>query len=77
MNNEFIQEEITEEIMAAPTLMAITKPKKVTSVSGNLAPINDVNLKIFDEICEERFKKLDLETVLVSIIDNVPAITRK
>lgn len=73
MNNEFIQEEITEEIMASPTLMAITKPKKVTSVSGNLAPINDVNLKIFDEICEERFKKLDLETVLVSIIDNVPA----
>ena len=73
MNNEFIQKEITEEIMTAPTLMAITKPKKVTSVSGNLAPINDVNLKIFDEICEERFKKLDLETVLVSIIDNVPA----
>ena len=37
-----------------------------------LAPINDVNLKIFDEICEERFAQLDLESLLVSIIDNVP-----
>lgn len=38
-----------------------------------LAPINDINLKIFDEICEERFRGLDLECLLVSIIDNVPS----
>ena len=37
-----------------------------------LAPVNDINLKIFDEICEERFAQLDLESLLVSIIDNVP-----
>ena len=41
--------------------------------NNSLAPINDVNLKIFDEICEERFAKLDLDAVLISIIDNVPA----
>ena len=38
-----------------------------------LAPVNDINLKIFDEICEERFAALDLDALLVSIIDNVPA----
>jgi phage tail P2-like protein len=42
-------------------------------MSKSLAPINDINLKIFDEICEERFGNIDLEAVLVSIIDNVPA----
>lgn len=36
---------------------------------SNLAPINDINLKIFDEICEERFWNLNLDAVLVSIID--------
>lgn len=41
-------------------------------MSNSLAQINDINLKIFDEICEERFKDLDLECVLISIIDNVP-----
>lgn len=40
---------------------------------NSLAPINDINLKIFDEICEERFSQIDLECVLVSIIDNVPS----
>ena len=40
---------------------------------NSLAPIDDINLKIFDEICEERFAGLDLECILVSIIDNVPA----
>lgn len=39
----------------------------------SLAPINDINLKIFDEICEERFSKIDLDCLLVTIIDNVPA----
>jgi len=38
-----------------------------------LAPINDINLKIFDEICEERFAKLNLNSLLISIIDNVPS----
>ena len=42
-------------------------------MSKSLAPINDINLKIFDEICEERFKNIDLECILISIIDNVPA----
>lgn len=40
---------------------------------SNLALINDINLKIFDEICEERFGNLNLDAVLVSIIDNVPS----
>ena len=42
-------------------------------MSNSLAQINDINLKIFDEICEERFKDLDLNCVLISIIDNVPS----
>ena len=40
---------------------------------NSIAPINDINLKIFDEICEERFKKLDLDVLLVTIIDNLPS----
>lgn len=40
---------------------------------SDLAPVNDINLKIFDEILEERFSKIDIESVLVSIIDNVPS----
>lgn len=39
---------------------------------SSLAPINDINLKIFDEICEERFANIDLDAVLISIVDNVP-----
>ena len=39
---------------------------------NSLAPINDINLQIFDEICEERFRKIDVTTVLVTIVDNVP-----
>lgn len=38
-----------------------------------LAPIDDINLKIFDEICDERFSKLELDVILVSIIDNLPS----
>lgn len=41
--------------------------------SVSIAPINDINLKIFDEICAERFSQIDLECILVSIIDNIPA----
>ena len=39
----------------------------------SLAPINDINLQIFDEICEERFSQLDLDVLLVTIIDNLPS----
>ena len=39
---------------------------------NDLAPINDINLQIFDEICDERFKKLNIDAVLVTIVDNVP-----
>ena len=39
----------------------------------SLAPIEDINLKIFDEICEERFSNLELDVILVSIIDNLPS----
>ena len=34
-------------------------------MNSNLAPISDTSLKIFDEICEERFSQLDLECILV------------
>jgi len=40
---------------------------------NNLAPIDDINLKVFDEICEERFSNINLDVVLVSIIDNLPS----
>lgn len=39
---------------------------------SNLSPINDMHIKIFDEICEERFSKIDIDTLLVIIIDNLP-----
>jgi phage tail P2-like protein len=39
---------------------------------SNLAPINDINLKIFDEICEERFSKIELDVLIVAVIDNLP-----
>lgn len=38
----------------------------------SLAPINDINLKTFDEICEERFMQLGLQILLVAIVDNLP-----
>ena len=38
---------------------------------SSLASIEDINLKIFDEICEERFSNLELDVILVSIIDNL------
>lgn len=40
---------------------------------NSLAPIDDINLKIFDEICEERFSQIELDVILVSIIDNLPS----
>lgn len=73
MNSEFLEDEIKEDFTSENIKTALSKPQKVTGVSGNLAPINDINLKIFDEICEERFGNLNLDAVLVSIIDNVPS----
>lgn len=73
MNSEILEDEIKEDSTSENIKTALLKPQKVTGVSGNLAPINDINLKIFDEICEERFGNLNLDAVLVSIIDNVPS----
>lgn len=73
MNSEFLEDEIKEDSSSENIKTALLKPQKVTGISGNLAPINDINLKIFDEICEERFGNLNLDAVLVSIIDNVPS----
>ena len=39
--------------------------------NATLAPIDDIHLKIFDEICEERFSKINVDTVLTTIVDNV------
>lgn len=40
---------------------------------SDLAPVNDINLKVFDEILEEQFSKIDVKSVLVTIIDNAPS----
>ena len=73
MNSEILEDEIKEDSTSENIKTALLNPQKVTGVSGNLAPINDINLKIFDEICEERFGNLNLDAVLVSIIYNVPS----
>ncbi len=73
MNSEILEDETKEDSTSENIKTALLNPQKVTGVSGNLAPINDINLKIFDEICEERFRNLNLDAVLVSIIDNVPS----
>ncbi len=73
MNSEILEDEIKEDSTSENIKTALLNPQKVSGVSGNLAPINDINLKIFDKICEERFGNLNLDAVLVSIIDNVPS----
>ena len=40
---------------------------------SNLAPIDDINLKIFDEILEERFDSINLDCLLIVVIENVPS----
>lgn len=40
---------------------------------SNLAPIDDINLKIFDEICEERFAKIQLDILNLTDVDKVPS----
>lgn len=39
----------------------------------NLAPINDINLKVFDEICEERFSQIEMDVLITAIVDNLPS----
>jgi phage tail P2-like protein len=40
---------------------------------SKITPINDLNLKVIDEILNERLSNLDLACLLVTIIDDVPA----
>lgn len=40
---------------------------------NSLSPIDDINIKIFDEMCEERFSDIDLDVILVAIIENLPS----
>lgn len=40
---------------------------------NNITPINDLSLKVIDEILDERLSNLDLACLLVTIIDKVPA----
>lgn len=40
---------------------------------SNLAPVEDINLKLFDEICEERFAQIQLDVLNLTNIDKVPA----
>ncbi len=40
---------------------------------NNLSPINDLSLKAFDEILDERFKKLELDVLNIYDIDKVSA----
>jgi phage tail P2-like protein len=37
-----------------------------------LAPINDINLKTFDEILAERLSQIALDVLITSIVDNLP-----
>lgn len=40
---------------------------------NNLAPVNDINLKVFDQICEERFGSLNLKVLDINDVDKLPA----
>lgn len=40
---------------------------------SNISPINDLSLKVFDEILEERLKKLELHVLDLYDIDKVPS----
>ena len=62
--------------MSGLTLLIMKFQSEDMLMSDNfkkLCPINDEFSKIFDEICDERFNNLDLNCVLISIIDSVPA----
>jgi phage tail P2-like protein len=40
---------------------------------NSLAPVNDANLKIFDEITEERLFDIALDVLIVVVVDNLPS----
>lgn len=42
-------------------------------MSDSLAQINDINLKIFDEICRERISEINLDILNLADIDNMPS----
>ena len=42
-------------------------------MSKSLAPIDDIHLKLFDEICEEQFEKIKLDILNLTNIDTVSA----
>lgn len=39
---------------------------------SSLAQINDINLKIFDEICEERLSEINLDILNLANVDSLP-----
>lgn len=41
--------------------------------SRSLAPIADINLKLFDEICEEQYAKINTDVLNISNIDTLPS----
>lgn len=40
---------------------------------SSLAPIADINLKLFDEICEEQYAKINTDVLNISNIDTLPS----
>ena len=42
---------------------------------SSLAPIADINLKLFDEICEEQYAKINTDVLNISNIDTLPSDT--
>ena len=38
---------------------------------NSLAPVSDVNLKLFDEICEEQFKNIQMDVLNLTNIDTI------
>lgn len=68
MNSGFWQEWSEAELVrASGTLLprAANNPR-------NLAPINDINLKTFDEIFGERLSHIALDVLITAIVDNLP-----
>src|SRR5690625_4095989 len=82
MSSEFWQEwseaklapvnNLTERSNSAELQSGVQRLRTANN-SRNLAPIDDINLKIFDEICEERYAKLKLDVLNLTNIDTVPS----
>ncbi len=82
MSSEFWQECSEAELAQVNYLTKLSNSEELQSGvqrlrtannSRNLAPIDDINLKIFDEICEERYAKLKLDVLNLTNIDTVPS----